>query len=75
MENILKNYLETNGFKPTPWAKKHGIAPPVISRYFHGCAISKENALRIEQATDGAVTRMELLYPEKDQARETERGN
>ena len=67
MANRLKKYLKTNGLKPTPWAKKHGIAPPVISRYFHGYAISKENALRIEQATDGAVTRMELLYPEKDQ--------
>ena len=33
---------------------------------------SPEMALRIEQATGGAVTRMELLYPEKDQIQETE---
>ena len=65
MKNRLKEYLKNNGLKPTPWAKNHGIAPPVISRYFHGYAISKENALRIEQATGGAVTRMDLLYPEK----------
>ncbi len=52
----------------TPWAQANGIAPPVISRYLNGkMGLSPENALRIEQATGGAVSRMELLYPETAQ--------
>ena len=61
----LKKFLKRNNLRPTPWAKANGIAPPVLSRYLNGkMGLSPENALRIEQATGGAVTRMELLYPE-----------
>jgi len=58
----LTEYLKWKGFKYTPWAIKNGIAPPVICRYFKGKGISRDNASRIEKATDGAVTRLELLY-------------
>jgi len=58
----LKTYLAKNEFKPTPWALKHSISPSVISRYLAGRRLSPENAERIERATDGEVSRMELLY-------------
>lgn len=61
----LEKYLKENGLKPTPWAIDNKIAPSVISRHINGKNISKDNALKIQKATNGAVTAMELLYPEK----------
>lgn len=61
----LKQFFKENNFKPTPWAISKGIAPSVVSRFLNRQGISPQNALRIEQATGGAVTRMELLYPEE----------
>lgn len=64
----LKNYFKNNKIKFTPWAVEKEISPSVISRFIGGKGMSPENALKIEQATDGQVTRMELLYPsESDQ--------
>ena len=61
----LKRYLSRKKLRPTAWARANGIAPPVISRYLNGkTGLSPENALRIERATDGEVTRLELLYPD-----------
>lgn len=63
----LSEYFEINKFKPTPWAKKNEISPAIISRYLNnGTGVSPKNALKIEKATCGKVTRMELLYPEAD---------
>lgn len=59
----LNNFFQKNNIKPTPWAIQNDIAPPVISRLLSGKKVSPKNALKIEQATNGAVTRMELLYP------------
>ncbi len=58
----LKSYFEKKNLKPTPWAEKNGIAPSVISRYLNGRGLSAKNALRIQKATGGQVTVMELLY-------------
>jgi len=60
----LKRYIKTVGLKPTPWAIKKGLSPSVISRFLNGKGLSLDNALKIEQATNGEVTRLELLYPE-----------
>jgi DNA-binding transcriptional regulator YdaS (Cro superfamily) len=60
----LKQFFDDNHFKPTPWAISNGIAPSVVSRFLNRQGISPQNALRIEQATGGAVTRDELLFPE-----------
>ncbi len=61
----LKGFLKKHKLKPTPWAKKKGISPSIISRHLNGVTgMSKKNALEIEQATDGEVTVLELLYPE-----------
>ena len=65
--NKLKKFFKENKIKPTPWAIKHGIAPPVISRYLNGKGISPANAEKIEQATDEQVSRIDLLYREKKQ--------
>lgn len=59
----LLDYIQENDLKATPWAIRNKIAPSVISRYLSGKGISKQNALKIEQATNGKVTVMELLYP------------
>ena len=61
----LKNFFEIRQKKPTPWAMENGIAPSVISRCLNGRGVSPENALKIEKASNGEVTRMELLYPDK----------
>jgi len=61
----IQKYLNKNNLKPTPWAVDNKIAPSVISRYLNGKGISKGNALKIEQATGGAVTVIELLYPDQ----------
>lgn len=61
----LLEYLQKNNLKPTPWATKNEIAPSVVSRYLNGKGVSKENALKISKATNGEVTIVELLYPDK----------
>ncbi len=64
----LEKYLKDNKLKPTPWAVKHRIAAAVISRYLNGKGISPQNAEKIEVATDGDVSVMELLYPDRKKA-------
>lgn len=61
---LLHNYFINEKIRYTTWAKKHKIAPPVISRYLRGMFnLSPQNALRIHRATNGAVSINELLYP------------
>lgn len=64
----LKDYFELHKIKPTPWGLKNGIYPALLSRYLNGKGISPANAAKIEQATDGQVDKMELLYPEQEGA-------
>lgn len=71
----IRDYLHKNNLKPTPWAVDNKIAPSVISRYLSGRGLSKENALKIQNATGGAVSIMELLYPEQSTAEPTEQPN
>jgi hypothetical protein len=64
----LINYFKNNKIKFTPWALEKGVSPSVISRFINGKGMSPENALKIEQATNGQVTRLELLYPSDNPA-------
>jgi hypothetical protein len=59
----LKDYFKNNKIKPTPWAIKHGIPGPVICRALQGKNLSPKNAQKIAKALNGAVSEMELLYP------------
>jgi len=59
--NKLKKFFEIEKIKPTPWAIKNDIAPSVISRYLSGKGISPQNAQKVEIATGGRVTVLELL--------------
>lgn len=60
--DVLK-YLQKN---QTEFAKEIEIHPVYLNAIIrHRRRPSPELALRIEQATDGAVTRMELLYPKE----------
>lgn len=67
--DALKRFFKNHDIKPTPWAAANGIAASVISRALNGRGVSPLNALRIEQATDGEVTRDELLFPELHKAK------
>lgn len=61
----LKEYLKKHKLKPTLWAKDYGISPSIISRFLNNkTTLSKENALKIEDATHGDVSILESLYPD-----------
>lgn len=58
----LLEYFKKNELKPTPWAVKNGLSPAVISRYLNGKDISIDNAKKIQDATRGVVTVIEILF-------------
>ncbi len=61
----LKGYFKKHKLKPTKWAIENNISPSIISRYLNNkTTMSKENAVKIEDATHGDVSILELLYPE-----------
>lgn len=61
----LKSYLK--GKSRREFAEKIGTSLNYINNLCQRPSQAGKNiALRIEQATGGAVTRMELLYPEKE---------
>ncbi len=63
--NSLARYLTNKGESESAFAKRTGIPQSTVWRIANQkTQISPENALRIEQATHGQVTRMELLYPD-----------
>ena len=59
----LKDFLGIRKLSGLAFAKKHSLSQSTISRAINGKAISAMNAAKIEKATDGQVTRIELLYP------------
>jgi len=61
----LLEFFKRYNLKPTPWAIENKIPPSVISRYLNGRAMSPENALKVEIASNQKVTIKELLYREK----------
>ena len=64
--NSLQKYLDQHSMTITAFSRVSKLPIPTIWRYVNGkFRPSATNALRIEEATGGAVTRMELLYPEQ----------
>jgi transcriptional regulator with XRE-family HTH domain len=69
--DTLKKYMRDNGLTTAGFARLSKIPAVTIWRYMTGKnSPSALLALRIEQATGGAVTRMELLYPGEEKAGE-----
>lgn len=65
--NPLQRYLDSNNETPTSFAKKCGVSQPTIWRFLNSeiNSLKADTALKIQEATGGAVTVMELLYPEQ----------
>jgi DNA-binding transcriptional regulator YdaS (Cro superfamily) len=62
----LKQYLKKYPVKKSELAKKAGISPAFITYIGQGKKRpSPQVAEKIEKATNGMVTRMELLYPKE----------
>jgi hypothetical protein len=60
----LNDYFKHIDVAPTAWAKNNNLKPVTVWRITKGTNIpSPDTALRIQEATGGAVTVMELLYP------------
>jgi len=58
-------YLTAQGITLNEFAERCGLKQSLASQYKNRRKRpSPEKALRIEEATGGAVSRMELLYPE-----------
>jgi plasmid maintenance system antidote protein VapI len=58
----LKEYLLSIGEKPTPWAKKHGIPPSVISKFINNkSGLSLKMALRIAELTENRFRPEDLV--------------
>jgi len=63
--NALSTYLEKNNLSPTQFAKLNGLKQPTIWRIINlKYKPNPQTAQKIQQATGGAVTVMELLFPE-----------
>jgi DNA-binding transcriptional regulator YdaS (Cro superfamily) len=58
----LKDYLKSKS--RYQFAKQIGTTKPYVDRLIYCARPSPDLALKIEQATGGAVTRDELLFPE-----------
>jgi DNA-binding transcriptional regulator YdaS (Cro superfamily) len=61
----LSTYLKSIGKSANAFAAIHNIPAATAWRAANEKPVKPHNALRIEQATGGAVTRMELLYPDQ----------
>ena len=63
--NSLTKYLKDNDESQQCFAERVGIHQSTVSRILNNTfRPSPELALKIEQATGGQVTRMEILYPQ-----------
>lgn len=66
----LKEWINTNNIKLNSqafidFAQRSGATPSYMTQVMYGRPVSAELAKRIEDATEGAVTRLECLYPEE----------
>jgi len=61
----LQEYLDQEKLSGLAFAEKHNLSQATISRVLNNKVTPcPETAFLIEEATKGAVTRMELLYPD-----------
>jgi len=64
--NALAKYLNQNKLTPSQFAKEHGLKQPTVWRIINNkFKPSSDTALRISEATGGAVSVMELLFPDQ----------
>jgi len=70
----LSEYLQRKKLTVTAFAKIAGVPQPTVWRILNGKINnpSPNIAERIEKATGGSVSRMELLYPNHNKAITTE---
>jgi len=61
----MQTYLDSNGYTIYTFADQHGLSATTVWRAVKRKVLRPSNALLIEEATGGAVSRMELLYPTK----------
>ena len=59
----MQTYLDSNGYTIYTFADQHGLSATTVWRAVKRKVLRPSNALLIEEATGGAVSRMELLYP------------
>ena len=65
----LHDWRKDNNILNVRLATLIGVHPSYITHFHKGRRkFSSELALKIEQATGGQVSRMELLYPDQDEA-------
>jgi DNA-binding transcriptional regulator YdaS (Cro superfamily) len=65
----IQEYLQIENLNQITFARRLGVSKSTITLLMQGARRpSPTLALRIEQATGGAVTRMELLYPDESQS-------
>ncbi len=57
----LTEHLCAQNESPHRWAKRHGIPKDAVYRHLGDKPIDYENAKRISEATDGAVTIQEIM--------------
>lgn len=62
----MEMFLKNNGLTINSFANQHDLPATTIWRAVQKRVLRPRNALRIEQATGGAVTLRELLFPEKE---------
>jgi hypothetical protein len=59
----MQTYLNNNKYTIYTFADQHGLSATTVWRAVKRKVLRPSNALLIEEATGGAVSRMELLYP------------
>ena len=62
----LQEYLDAYGIKITSFAKKLGKSRTWVYKVLGGHVPHAQDALLIEEATEGKVSKEELLFPEKN---------
>ncbi len=65
----MKLFIKNNGHTINSFANQYNIPATTVWRAINNKALRPCNALRIEQATGGAVTLRELLFPNQTEGR------
>jgi len=61
----LTAYLDYKKVNVFNFAKQHGLSVATVWRASRGKTVRPKIAAQISDATDGMVTRLDLLYPQK----------
>jgi transcriptional regulator with XRE-family HTH domain len=58
----VKDYLKKKNISQSLLARAAGIAPSILTKHLRGQPVSPVTAARLELATDGEISAMEVLY-------------